>query len=230
MSLKEVTKEVLFSTLPIIIIIFILQLTVVRLPADIFVRFIGGAIMVILGLILFQIGVNKGFLPMGEMTAARIVAKGNLWLILAFGFVLGFAVTAAEPDLQVLSNQVDAVSAGQIGKYVLLASVAVGVGLFIVMALVRMFLKIPLFYVLLGSYLLVLILSLFTPSQYLAVALDSGGVTTGPMTVPFILALGVGVAATVRRKGSVAEDSFGFVALASVGPIIAVLLLGVIFR
>jgi len=98
------------------------------------------------------------------------------------------------------------------------------------MALVRMFLKIPLFYVLLGSYLLVLILSLFTPSQYLAVALDSGGVTTGPMTVPFILALGVGVAATVRRKGSVAEDSFGFVALASVGPIIAVLLLGVIFR
>jgi len=230
LSLKETTKEVLFSTLPIIIIIFILQFTIVKLPAAVFARFIGGAIMMILGLILFQIGVNKGFLPMGEMTGAKIVAKGNLWLILAFGFILGFAVTIAEPDLQVLSSQVDAVSAGQIEKYILLLSVAVGVGLFIIMALVRMFLNIPLLYVLFGSYLVVLILSFFTPSQYLAVALDSGGVTTGPMTVPFILALGVGVAATVRRKGSVAEDSFGFVALASVGPIIAVLLLGVIFQ
>jgi hypothetical protein len=230
MSLKETALEVLYSTVPIIAIITILQFTIVKLPSDVFGKFIGGAVMVILGLILFQLGVNKGFLPMGEMTGAKVVAKGNLWLILGFGLVLGFAVTVAEPDLQVLASQVDAVSGGQIGRYILLISVALGVGIYVMLALLRIFLNIPFYNLLLGSYGLILLLSFFTPPQYLAVSLDSGGVTTGPMTVPFILALGVGVAASVRRKGSASEDSFGFVALASAGPILAVLLLGVIYQ
>lgn len=231
MNLKETALEVLYSTVPIIAIISILQFTVVKLPWEVFGKFIGGAVMVILGLILFQLGVNKGFLPMGEMTGARVVAKGKLWLILCFGFVLGFAVTVAEPDLQVLASQVDAVSEGQIGRYILLISVALGVGIYVLLALLRIFLNISFYYLLLGSYVLILLLSFFTPPQYLAVSLDSGGVTTGPMTVPFILALGVGVAASVRRKGVASEDnSFGFVALASAGPILAVLLLGVIYQ
>ncbi len=230
MSLKETALEVLYSTLPIIAVIAILQFTLVHLPMDVFGKFIGGAIMVILGLVLFQVGVTRGFLPMGEMTGAKVVAKGNLWLLLMFGFLLGFVVTIAEPDLQVLASQVDAVSGGQIAKSILLATVAIGVGLFVSVALVRIFLNVPLVYILFGGYLLILILSFFTSPQYLAVSLDAGGVTTGPMTVPFILALGVGVAASVSKKGSAAKDSFGFVALASVGPILAVLLLGVIYR
>lgn len=229
MSIKETALEVLSATLPITAVITLLQFTIVKLPMDVFWKFIGGAIMVMLGLIFFLIGVKAGLLPMGEMAGAKIVAKGKLWLILLFGFILGFAVTIAEPDLQVLASQVDSVSNGQIGKSILLISVALGVGLFVLLGLLRMFLKVPIVYLLMGGYALIFLLTFFVPPQYLAVAFDAGGVTTGPMTVPFILALGIAIASSVKRKGS-SDDSFGFVALASVGPIIAVLLLGVIYQ
>lgn len=229
MGIKETTLEVLSAILPITAIITLLQFTFVKLPMEVFYEFIGGSIMVTLGLIFFLLGVKIGFLPMGEMTAAKIVTKGNLWLILLFGFVLGFAVTIAEPDLQVLASQVASVSDGQIPKNILLISVALGVGIFCLLGLLRMFLNVPIIYLLLGGYGLIFLLAALAPPQYMAVSFDAGGVTTGPMTVPFILALGVGIASSIKRKGTTV-DSFGLVALASVGPILAVLLLGVIYQ
>ncbi|ADL07374.1 protein of unknown function DUF1538 [Thermosediminibacter oceani DSM 16646] len=135
----------------------------------------------------------------------------------------------AEPDVQVLAAQVDAVSDGAINKFIIVTAVACGVGIFVSLALLRIFLRIPINYLLVIGYALVFLLALVTAPEFVAVSFDAGGVTTGPMTVPFILALGVGVASVTGKRTS-SSDSFGLIALASIGPILAVLLLGVFYK
>jgi hypothetical protein len=227
LNIKETVIEVVYAIIPITVLVTILQFTVAKLPSEVFMSFIGGSIMVALGLILFLIGVKVGFLPIGEMVGSAMVSKGKLWIILFFGFIIGFVVTVAEPDVQVLAQQIDGVSEGTISKGVIIVAVALGVGVFVALALLRIFLNIPITYLLVGGYALAFLLTLFSPQEFRAVSFDAGGVTTGPMTVPFILALGVGVASVTGKKRT-KSDSFGLVALASIGPILAVLLLGVL--
>ncbi|TYP56113.1 DUF1538 domain-containing protein [Thermosediminibacter litoriperuensis] len=227
--MKETVKEVFSAVVPITVLVTILQLTVAKLPTNVFINFIGGAVLVILGLTLFLIGAKVGFLPVGEMVGSSLVTKGKLWLILFFGFVIGSAVTVAEPDVQVLAGQVDSVSGGAISKFIIVTAVACGVGIFVSLALLRIFLRIPINYLLVIGYALVFLLALVTSPEFVAVSFDAGGVTTGPMTVPFILALGVGVASVTGKRTS-SSDSFGLIALASIGPILAVLLLGVFYK
>lgn len=229
MNVKETVLEVVYAVIPITVLVTVLQLTVGKLPAETFFNFICGAVMVMLGLILFLLGVKAGFLPIGEMVGSSMVSKGKLWIILFFGFIIGFVVTVAEPDVQVLAWQVDSVSEGTIGKGIIVSVIALGVAIFVALALLRIFLKIPINYLLIGGYALVFILAMITAPEFVAVSFDAGGVTTGPMTVPFILALGVGVA-SVTGKSRSSDDSFGLVGLASIGPILAVLLLGVFYR
>ncbi|MFO7636341.1 MAG: DUF1538 domain-containing protein [Clostridia bacterium] len=226
MRFKETAMEVVFAIIPVTILITVLQFTLVRIPGELYLRFLFGTLFIIAGLILFLIGVRLGFLPLGEMIGSAVVKKGKLWLILLVGFLISFVVTVAEPDLQVLSFQVDMVSGGAISRAFLLVTVGLGVGIFVALALLRMLLRIPIVYMLIGGYALVFILAAIAPPDYLAVSFDAGGVTTGPMAVPFILSFGVGVSAVLGRKSS-SGDSFGLVALASIGPILAVLLLGV---
>lgn len=229
LNIKETVVEVVYAIIPITVLVTILQFTVAKLPTEVFINFIGGSIMVMLGLIFFLAGVKTGFLPVGELVGSSLVSKGKLWIMLFFGFIIGFVVTVAEPDVQILARQVDGVSDGAISKSIIVAAVALGVGIFVALALLRIFLKIPITYLLIGGYALVFILALFTSPEFLAVSFDAGGVTTGPMTVPFILALGVGVASVTGKKRS-SSDSFGLVALASIGPILAILLMGVFYR
>lgn len=229
MNIKETVVEVVYAVIPITVLVTIMQFTVGRLPAEVFINFIGGSIMVMLGLIFFLVGTKVGFLPIGELVGTALVSKGKLWIMLFFGFIIGFVITIAEPDVQVLSRQVSIVSDGAISKGVIVAAVALGVGIFVSLGLLRIFLKTPITYLLIGGYALAFIIALFTSPEFLAVAFDAGGVTTGPMTVPFILALGVGVASVTGNKSS-SNDSFGLVALASIGPILAVLLMGVFYR
>ena len=229
MNIKYTIKEVIYAVLPIGILVPIMQFTIAKLPSEVFLNFIGGTLLIMLGLILFLLGIQIGFIPMGEMVGSAIVKKGKLWMMLLFGFIIGFVVTIAEPDVQVLAQQVDGVSEGAISKSFILIFVALGVGIFVALALLRIFLKIPIHYLLIGGYSLVFLLSFFSSPDFLAVAFDAGGVTTGPMTVPFILALGIGVASVTGKKRS-GGDSFGLVALASIGPILAVLLMGVYYR
>ena len=228
-EIKESILEVVFAVLPITVLIIILQFTLIWLPMDEFLKFIAGTIMVSLGLIFFLIGVNIGLLPVGELIGATLPKTKKLWLIILFGFILGFVVTVAEPDVRVLSSQVDQVSNGEISSNVLIYSVALGVGLFVGISMLNSFLNIPIKYLLVGSYSLVFILAFFIPREFIPISFDAGGVTTGPMTVPFILALGIGVASVLSRKKS-STDGFGIVALASIGPIIAVMILGVLFQ
>ncbi|MFC0472991.1 DUF1538 domain-containing protein [Halalkalibacter kiskunsagensis] len=227
-DIKDTVKEVILAVLPITIVIIILQFTLLWLPMEVFLQFLVGVVMVSSGLILFLLGVHLGLLPVGEMIGSALPKTKKVSLIILVGFLLGFVVTVAEPDVRVLSSQIEDVSDGEISQMVLIYSVALGVAIFVALAMARIIFNIQMKWLLVGGYGFVFLLAAFTPNSYIPISFDAGGVTTGPMTVPFILALGVGVAAVLRGKSS-SSDSFGLVALASIGPILAVLMLGVIY-
>ena len=227
-TLKETLIDVLKSFVPLSLLITVLQFTVVFLPMAVFIDFILGAILASIGIYLFLLGVEVGLSPVGEMVGQSLTKTGKLSLILGFGFLLGFVVSIAEPGVQVLSNQVEFVSGGEVPGVVLLLFVSFGVGIFVALSLLRMIFNISLLKLLGAGYIVIFILALLTPTSFVPIALDSGGATTGAMAVPFILALGVGVTSVLSKKAK-SSESFGLIALASVGPVIAVLLLGVIY-
>lgn len=227
-DIKDTLKEVVFAILPITAVIILLQFTLIGLPSDVFLQFLIGVVLVSTGLFLFLIGVHIGLLPIGEMIGSTLPKSNKVWLIVLVGFILGFVVTVAEPDVRVLSKQIEDVSGGGISQMVLIHAVALGVAIFVALAMLRIIFDIDLKWLLFGGYAAVFILATFTSGDFVPISFDAGGVTTGPMTVPFILALGVGVASVLRGKSS-SSDSFGLVALASIGPILAVLVLGVIY-
>ncbi|MBP2242185.1 protein-S-isoprenylcysteine O-methyltransferase Ste14 [Cytobacillus eiseniae] len=227
-NIKDTVKEVIFAILPLSLVVIALQFTIIGMPTEIFIQFLIGILMVSIGLILFLLGVNIGLLPIGEMIGSSLPKMGKVWLVVFFGFLLGFVATVAEPDVRVLAKQVATVSDGTVPGNILIYTVALGVAIFVGLAMVRLVFNIPITYILIGGYGLIFLLSAFTPDQFVPISLDSGGVTTGPMTVPFILALGVGVASVLRGKAA-SSDGFGLVALASIGPVLAVLVLGVIY-
>ncbi len=223
-SLKEKLKEALQAVLPIMGLVLILCFSVAPISPSILLCFLLGGAMLMAGMMFFTLGAELSMTPMGERVGAAMTKSRKVWLILLLGFLLGVLITISEPDLQVLANQVPAVP-----NLTLILAVALGVGLFLALALLRMLLGIPLNVLLLVFYGIAFALTIFVPRSFLAVAFDSGGVTTGPMTVPFIMALGVGVSA-IRSDRHAAEDSFGLVSLCSIGPILAVMVLSLIFR
>ena len=205
--------------LPITAIVLILGFTVITVPNNMLMLFLVGVIFLIVGMVLFNMGTDISVMPMGERIGGKITKSRKLPLILIVGVLIGAMITVAEPDLQVLAEQVPSFP-----NVAIIGAVAVGVGIFLAIALLRILLQIKLSYLLLGFYLIVFVLAAFTSRDFLPVAFDAGGVTTGPITVPFIMALGMGVAA-VRGDKNARDDSFGLVALCSIGPIMAVLIL-----
>lgn len=229
MNIKETIKEVLYAIFPITVVIIILQFTIIWLPMEDFISFLLGVLFTVTGFMLFLIGVRVSLLPIGEAFGVSLMKSGNIWFLLSFGIALGFAVTVAEPGLQILANQIADVSHEAIPKFLLIFAVSLGLGIFLAFSLLRIVYRISLRVMLLCGYILVFVLAFFSPIDFFAVSFDAGGVTTGPMTVPFILALGVGMSSVSGLK-SASADSFGFVGLASIGPILAVLILGMIYR
>ena len=223
-KLKEKLKEAVKAVLPIMILVLVLCFSVAPISSSVLLSFLMGGLMVILGMMFFTLGAEMAMTPMGEKIGTSMTQSRNLFKIILFAFVLGFIITISEPDLQVLATQVPAIP-----NRTLIFSVAAGVGAFLVVALLRMLFGIALPRMLVCFYALVFVLAFFVPDSFLCVAFDSGGVTTGPMTVPFIMALGVGVSA-MRSDKHAADDSFGLVSLCSIGPILAVLILGMIFK
>lgn len=223
-GLSDKLKEALASVLPITGIVLLLNWTVAPMSWGMLGLFLVGAALLIVGMAFFTLGADMAMMPIGEEVGSKLAQSRKLWLLVLAAFVLGIFITIAEPDLQVLATQVPGIP-----NLVLILAVALGVGIFLVAALLRIVFQKRLSYMLIGLYAVVFICAIFAPDDYLAVAFDSGGVTTGPVTVPFILALGLGVAA-VRTGREAREDSFGLVALTSVGPILAVLLLTTFFN
>ena len=223
-KLKEKIKESLASVLPITVIVLLLSVTFVPMEVGTFVLFLTGAFLLILGMGLFQLGVEMSMTPLGQGVGRRLVKQKSLWVIGFISFVMGMIITISEPDLQVLANQVASVP-----NQVLIYTVAVGVGIFTVAAVLRILFGVSLSKMLIVLYLLLFLLSILAPSDFVSVAFDAGGVTTGPMTVPFIMALGVGLSAARSDKHG-ESDSFGLIALCSIGPIMMVLLLGIFYH
>ncbi len=219
-QLMEKIKESLLSIIPITMIVILLHITKISsLNSKELKLFILGAIFMIIGMGLFTLGANVAMTPMGEHVGEVLIKSRKLWFIIIASCTLGILITIAEPDLNVLANQVP------VNSIILIITVAIGVGLFLVLALLRIIFKINLSILLLIFYSLIFILCIFVKKEFLPMAFDSGGVTTGPITVPFIMSLGVGIAALAGENKS-QENSFGLIALCSIGPIIAVLILG----
>lgn len=222
-KLKEKVKESLSSVLPITLIVLVLSVTLVPMEIGTLALFLTGAVLLIVGMGFFQLGAEMSMTPLGEGVGKTLAKREKVLLVVLVAFALGTIITIAEPDLQVLANQV-----ASIPNNVLIWTVAVGVGVFLALAVLRILFRTSLAKCLLAAYALLFVLTLFSPKEFLAVAFDAGGVTTGPITVPFIMALGVGVSAIRSTQGH--DDSFGLVALCSVGPILMVLLLGIFYH
>lgn len=222
-NLIEKIKESLSSVLPITIIVFLLTISIVSVSGEMFFMFGFGAVMLILGIGLFTLGADLSMIIIGEKIGSNLTKLKKLYFILPVVFFIGVLITVAEPDLKVLAEQ-----APLVDTKVLIWSVGIGVGLFLVISFLRIFFQIKLSYIFLLIYLLIFIvvLSPLVDEEFIPIAFDSGGVTTGPMTVPFIMALGLGLS-NVRGDKTQQDDSFGLVALSSVGPIATVVLIGV---
>ncbi len=212
------------SVLPIVAIVIVLCLFVMPMQTDLLLCFLIGAVMIVAGMGLFSLGAEVAMMPIGSKIGTALTKTKNLPLILGVSFLLGFAITVAEPDLQVLAQTVP-----HIKSSVLLVTVGVGVGFFMTVCMLRILTGASLRWLLIGCYVLIFALAAFTDRNYLSIAFDSGGVTTGPMTVPFILAMGLGVS-MIRSDRAAEADSFGLVALCSVGPILSVLILGFFYN
>ena len=228
-AFRDKIIESLTSILPIALIVLVLSVAFVPMDTGTFVLFLVGVFLLIVGLGSFMLGADMSMLVIGEKIGATMTHSRKIWLIALLSFVIGIIVTIAEPDLQILAEQVPAIAQKTpLGNYLLILTVAIGVGIFLTIGMLRIVFHVPLHLLLIVFYIVAFVLSIFVSPDFWAVSFDSGGVTTGPMTVPFIMSLGVGVASIRGGKGS-KNDSFGLVAFSSVGPIIAVLILGIIF-
>lgn len=222
-NLLEKIKEATLSVLPISVIVMLIHFTVAPIPGGTLALFVTGSLLLIVGMGVFMLGSETAMSPMGEIMGSWLTSSHSLPLLIGGSFLLGVLVTVAEPDLQVLTKQVPSVP-----DTTLIVSVALGVGIFLAIAVLRIIFQIRLAYIFLVSYILVFIVAVFTAPDYLAVGFDSGGVTTGPVTVPFILAIGVGASAVIKSKNP-EDDSFGLCAICSIGPILTVLVMGMFY-
>lgn len=225
--LTQKIKDVMLSILPVTMIVLILNFTITPIGTNMILRFIIGAIFITLGLAIFLLGVDIGVQPIGSHMGSSLTRKKSLLMIVIFGFILGFFINVAEPDLLVLARQVDRVTSGVLSQMSVVVVVSVGIGLLVAVGLARIVFKIPLNKLLTVLYGIIFLLVILSPGEFLGIAFDSGGATTGSMTVPFILALGLGVSSTQGGKAS-EEDSFGLVGVASTGPMLAVLMMSLL--
>ena len=225
--LKDRLLEVLKAVLPLVGFICLLQAVVVRAPLELFLQFLAGSLLATLGMVLLFVGIELGILPMGRFIGAELPKKGSITLIIGVTFALGFATTVAEPDVLILAGQVDAVFGGALSGQVVLYAIAVGVAAFAAVAMGRIIAGWPIQWPLTIAYALVIVLSLMAPERLAPLAFDAGSVTTGVLSAPVVIALGIGLSSVLAGRSAVA-DGFGLLGLASVGPVIIILLIGTV--
>ena len=225
MNILAKFKETAVSVLPVMAIVLFLGLTFVPLDKYLLARFIAGGLLLIIGLTVFLLGVDLGIQPMGERTGSALTQKRSLTLLLSTALIIGFIVTAAEPDIQVFANQVKSVFSF-VNKTAITFVIAGGVGLFITLGLLRTVLNLSLKWTFFISYTILFAFAIAAPKSFIGIAFDSGGATTGPMTVPFIMALGLGVSAARDDN----KNSFGLTGVCSVGPVMAVLIYAIVLK
>ena len=222
--MKEKIAASTKTILPIAVIVILLSITILPMSVGNMLVFIVGACFLVLGMSLFDVGAEMSMQRLGARVGSSIASTGKIWIIAFISFLIGIMVTVSEPDLAILAGQV-----ADIENMLLILTVSVGVGVFLMIAVLRIFFKIPLIPILFVFYVATFVISFFLPEDFRPLAFDSGGVTTGPMTVPFIMSIGTGIVA-IRSDSDGEDDSFGITGLCSIGPIISVLVLGIITR
>ncbi|MDD5702913.1 MAG: DUF1538 domain-containing protein [Dehalococcoidales bacterium] len=225
--MKNTILEVIRAIAPLVLVVIILQFTLVHASAGIFARFLIGSILVTAGMILFLLGIEVGILPAGKTVGSGLMEKRSVWLIVAIAFLIGFSTTIAEPDVLVLSKQAEAITGGAIHANTLVYIIGIGLAFFTAMAMLRIVLGFRMTYLLAASYIIVIILSFFTPPDFVSLAFDSGSATTGALTAPIVIALGIGLSSVLSGRSAI-SDGFGLLGMASIGPIIAVMIMGII--
>lgn len=220
-------KEVIMAVLPIVGIVVLLDFTITPLGGEQLASFLMGAVLVILGLALFLFGVDLGISPIGRYIGGAVVKKNSLWILAASGLILGFLISVAEPDLHILAGQVDLATGGMLPKLQLVVMVSIGIAVMLTLGFIRIVYNISLKLILFLLYGLVLIGGILAPHELLAISFDSSGATTGAMTVPFILALALGISTLRKDSKSSEADSFGLVGISSVGAILAVMVMSI---
>lgn len=228
--LLEKLKEVLISVGPIVILVLVLNFTIVPMDSLLVFRFLLGALLIVFGLAIFLFGVDIGITRIGTLMGGTLTKSNKLWIIVVAGLLLGFFISIAEPDLHILAGQVDMVTSGVISKLSIVVVVSIGIAVMLTSGLVRIIYNIPLYKLLTVLYVFILGLSFFTSSEFLAISFDASGATTGALTVPFMLALALGVS-SLKKDGKASEkDSFGLVAVTSTGAIIAVMIMSILSK
>lgn len=229
-SIIEKFKEVLYSVLPITILVLVLNFTLTPIDTHLIIRFLIGAVFIIIGLTIFLLGVDNGITPIGNIMGSKAAKTNKLWIVAAAGLILGFFISVAEPDLHILADQVDTVTSGVISKLSIVVVVSIGIAIMLSIGLIRIVFNFPLYKLLLMIYLIILLLAVLTTREFLAISFDASGATTGALTVPFILALAVGVSRLKKDSKASEKDSFGLIAIASSGAIIAVMIMNIITK
>jgi hypothetical protein len=227
-ALIDKLKEVLSSVLPITLIVLILHFTVSPLDSSMLQAFLLGSVLIIIGLTTFLFGIDQGLEPIGRGIGNTLVHSRSFAVVITICLVLGFFISYAEPDLHILAGQVESVTAGQFGRILMVVVVSIGLAVMMTLGMLRILKGVRLKHVFAAAYGLILLLSLFSSSDFIAIAFDASGATTGAVTVPFMLALAAGISAMKSDKSSEA-DSFGLVGISSTGAILGVLVTGLIF-
>ena len=223
-------KEVVISVSPITAIVIILHFTITPIPTDMLARFILGAVFILIGLSIFLFGIDLGITPLGNHIGETVSKSNKVWIMVVAGLILGFLISVAEPDLQILAHRVSSVTGGSISNVSILLVVSAGIGVMLVVGFLRIVYNLSIRLIFLIFYGVIFILTIFASPVFLSISFDASGATTGALTVPFIMALAVGI--STLKKDSVASesDSFGLVGVASIGAILGVLALGLITK
>lgn len=228
-GVSGVIKDVFTALLPLVIIFIIFQKMWIKLPKKRFHNILKGFIFAFVGLVFFLQGVHIGFMPIGEHMGKVIGATAYNWILIPIGFVLGLVITLAEPGVKVLNIEVEKFSGGAINKKIMLSFLSVGVAISISLAMLKILTGISLWYFIVPGYILAFLLSRNVNNTFIAIAFDSGGVTTGPMIVTFISSLSIGFASVIPG-GNPILDGFGVISLVALTPILSVLILGYIYE
>ena len=226
---RPIAVDVLKAVAPLVGVVCLLQFALVGAPVEVFVQFLAGALLTVVGMVLLFTGVDVGLLPMGRYVGAALPGKGSLALMLGVAFGIGFAVTVAEPDVLVLAEQAESASQGALPRHALVYVIAAGVGLFVAAGVLRILLGWPMSALLALTYSVIVVASVIAPADLVPLAHDAGSVTTGVLTAPVVLAFAAGLTSVLGGRSAV-SDRFGLLGLASAGPVIVILAIAVAAR
>ncbi|QTJ43256.1 DUF1538 domain-containing protein [Dolosigranulum pigrum] len=222
--LTQKFREVLQAVIPTYILVLLIHFFIVDLPKEALLAFSVGTLFIMAGMTIFLTGVDLAITPIGEQMGKGIARSNKVSIVVIFGFVLGFLIAASEPSINVLGQEIATISGGAVNAMAIVGVVSVGLAIMIVIGLLRIVYDWSLIKILISAYSLVFMMAIFTSEEFISISFDASGATTGAITVPFVLAMASGVANLKKGTSQSNNDSFGLVAIASVGAIIAVML------